>query len=40
MNKQKIKSQVKKLMKEYNIPKENMVADYSSLKWLFLENKK
>jgi len=23
------------LMKEYGIPKENMLADYSTLKWLF-----
>lgn len=26
-----------RLMKEYNIPKENMIADYLTLKWLFLK---
>lgn len=25
------------LMKEYNIKKENMIADYETLRWLFLE---
>lgn len=30
--------QIEKFMKEYNIPKENMVADRSSLKWLFLSD--
>lgn len=36
-NPEKILKQVENMMKEYNIPKENIVADRNTLKWLFLK---